>query len=1076
MLKACPFILLFFSGLSALSYQVVWMREFRLVFGASTAATGAVSALFMAGLGLGGWLLGPKVDKHARPLVLYGRLELAVSVLAAISPWLLLLCRWIYFQSGGQLVLGFWGATAARLFLAAIVVMIPAFLMGGTLPAAVRSIATEADGARRGLGLLYGINTLGALCGVMFTNFLLLEVWGARMTLYGGVAINLLVALVAVAVGKKQPEIVVELPTAQSEALTAGSEAQTAQPADFPVVLALAVAAGVGFIFFLMELVWYRMLGPLLGGSTYTFGLILACALAGIGWGGMLYPVIFRNLRPCAWFLAVTCLLEALFTMVPYALGDRIAALTLQLRPLSAMGFWGLVSSWIVVVLIVVFPAALISGVQFPLLIALMGQGRKGIGKQTGFTYAFNTAGAIIGSLAGSFGLLPLLGATGAWLLSGALLTVLGIAIAFFAWRGTPREPTRGLGTPALLSILGVVLIFWCFLSVGPTAAWRHSPIGAGRTPIGRTVNDIMQVQVDARRDSIWQVDGVESSVAITDVDSYSFVISGKSDGNVYGDRGTQVMVGMVGAALHASPKKAMVVGLGTGCTAGWLSAVESMERVDVVELEEAVLEMARLCAPANNDVVGKAERGEGVRIIINDARETLITAPEKYDIIVSEPSNPYRAGIASLFSREFYQEVLNRLAEDGIFLNWCQAYEIAPETVFSILSTLKSVFPYVECWGTQRGDLLFVSSKHHIVQDPAQLAKRLEQPSFKNAMRIGWEAEGVAAFVSHFVATDNFVSEAIRNSVVNTDDKMQVEYAFARTVGRSTGSSLPALLDVSRTVGQDRPHWFPSNVAKDAIALERAIWTQTPLQSSAPPQARARYKSLDNWRKGNFAEYQKAWADDDPSVKMIERAALAEVLASRNEVAALEQAAFIEDRWPATAAFVRARLASNGNDTAKITKEVVTALNSLRESCWEERAIALKGLNFAEAFAINNPQHLAEIYEALEKPFSLHYLNGDRLRTLVNVASKMNAEILEETFMKHFEPNVIWEFQFLFNRMQCYLQMKNPLLGKAVDDFQKFTSAEAEDIQTYLQQNTSMINQPIPEQRLNTSERERRD
>lgn len=1076
MLKACPFILLFFSGLSALTYQVVWMREFRLVFGASTAATGAVSALFMAGLGLGGWLLGPKVDRHIRPLVLYGRLELAVSVLAAISPWLLLLCRWVYFQSGGQLVLGFWGATAARLLLAAVVVMIPAILMGGTLPAAVRSIATEADGARRGLGLLYGINTLGALCGVLITNFLLLEVWGALMTLYGGVAINLLVALVAVSVGKKQPEIAVELPAAQPETLPVELDAQTAQTANFPVALALAVAAGVGFIFFLMELVWYRMLGPLLGGSTYTFGLILACALAGIGLGGMLYPVIFRNIRPCAWFLAVTCLLEALFTMVPYALGDRIAVLTLQLRPLSATGFWGMVVIWAVVTLAVVFPAALISGVQFPLLIALIGQGRKGIGRQTGFTYAFNTAGAIAGSLAGSFGLMPLLGAEGAWLLSGALLTVLGILIAFFAWRATSKEPVRGTGTPVLLSILGVVLILWCFLAVGPTAAWRHSPIGAGRTPIGDTVNGILRVQADARRGIIWQADGVESSVAINSASSYSFVISGKSDGNVYGDRGTQIMVGMVGAALHQSPKKAMVVGLGTGCTAGWLSEVESMERVDVVELEEAVLEMARRCAPANNDVMAKAERGDGVRIIINDARETLVTAPEKYDIIVSEPSNPYRAGIASLFSREFYQEVMNRLGEDGIFLNWCQAYEIAPDTVFSILGTLKSVFPYVECWGTQTGDLLFVSSRHHIVQDPARLAKRLEQPSFKKAMRTAWEAEGIAAFVSHFVATDNFVSDAIQNSVVNTDDKMQVEYAFARTVGREAGVSIPALLEVAMTAGQDRPHWFSAEANKGAIALERAMWLKVPIQWDAPPQARARYRSLKDWQAGNFAGYQKAWADDDPSVKMIERAAFAEILASRNDVAALEQAALIEAWWPATAAFVRARLASNGNDTAKITKELVTALHSLRESCWEENGVVFKGVQYAETFAINNPQHLAEIHEALEKPFSMFYLNDVRLRTLVNVASRMDVGKFEETFVKHFEPNVFWEFPFLFNRMQCYLQTKNPLLGKAVEDFQKFTSAETENIQTYLQQNTGMFQQPVPEQRLEVLELERHD
>ena len=1077
MLRACPFILLFFSGFSALVYQVVWMREFRLVFGASTAATGAVSALFMAGLGVGGWWLGPKVDRNTRPLALYGLLELAVSILAAISPWLLLLCRWIYFQSGGQLVLGFWGATAARLLLAAIVVMIPAILMGGTLPAAARSISSAGDGARRGLGLLYGINTLGALCGVLFTNFFLLEMWGARMTLYGGVLVNLIVALVAIGVGKKLPEMLAEVhsddatpeplsePIFEERYVVKDSEVQSNPSVGLPLTVALMTAVGVGFMFFLMELVWYRMLAPLLGGSTYTFGLILACALAGIGIGGLLYPVLFRKIRPTAWFLAGTCLLEALFTMIPYALGDRLAALTMQLGTLSAMGFWGAVALWTVITLIVVFPAALISGIQFPLLIALMGQGRKGIGRQTGLAYAFNTAGAIAGSLAGSFGLLPLLGATGAWRLCGLLLTILGFIIAFFARRATPHEEkARGSMTPALFSLLVLVLIAWCFLAVGPTAAWRHSPIGAGRTVARNTLNGIRSIQADTRRVMLWQTDGVESSVAITKNNGITFMINGKSDGSVIGDRGTQIMVGMIGAALHPAPKKAMVVGLGTGCTAGWLTEVEGMERVDVVELEEAVLVMARLCAPANNDVIGKAERGEGVRIIINDARETLVTAPEKYDIIVSEPSNPYRAGIASLFSKEFYHEVRNRLTNDGIFVNWCQAYEVTPETVFSILGTLKSVFPYVECWTTQGGDLSFVSAMHPIIPDSALLARRLEQPSFRNAMRIAWDAEGFDAFVSRFVATDSFVSNAVRNSIINTDDKMQIEYAFARTVGRPTGFNIATLLDVSRRQQQDLPHWLPAGANRDAIAVNRAIWTQNPVHVASSPQAQARYGSLANWRSGNYSLFNKTWSDDDPGVRKIERVALAEVLASRNDPAFLGQVAFFEEQWPATAAFIRARFASNGDDAGKITKELVTGFTLLRESCWEVESVTTKSLDYVAPFVAKNPEYAEEIYRALEKPFSLNMLEHPRLQLLLQIAQTIGSEKMAETYAKHFEPNVSWEFPFLFKRMQSYLVTKNPLLDRAVDDFQKFVGDDTESIQFYLRRQADIVDLPLPE------------
>ncbi|MDR3038890.1 MAG: spermidine synthase, partial [Candidatus Adiutrix sp.] len=183
MRKLGPFILLFGSGLAALSYQMVWMREFRLIFGASTAATAAVSALFMAGLGLGGRLLGPRADRAVRPLLLYGQLELAISILAGLSPWLLDLTRALYLSSGGVLVLGLPGATAARLALTALVVGLPALLMGGTLPAAARAVTAEHDGARLSLGALYGVNTLGALTGAFLSTFLVMEALGARDTL-----------------------------------------------------------------------------------------------------------------------------------------------------------------------------------------------------------------------------------------------------------------------------------------------------------------------------------------------------------------------------------------------------------------------------------------------------------------------------------------------------------------------------------------------------------------------------------------------------------------------------------------------------------------------------------------------------------------------------------------------------------------------------------------------------------------------------------------------------------------------------------------------------------------------------
>ena len=194
-------------------------------------------------------------------------------------------------------------------------------------------------------------------------------------------------------------------------------------------------AAVVGFAFMLMELVWYRMLAPILGGTTYTFGLILSVALLGIGLGGALYPLCFRGRQPSLRSLSLTCGLEAMFLAVPFALGDRLAIAAAMLHESNRLGFLGEVLGWSAIAVIVVLPAAIVSGVQFPVLIALLGRGDKDVGRQVGSTYAFNTMGGILGSLAGGFGLIPLLSAVGAWRAVGITLAGLCAYLAVVAAR-----------------------------------------------------------------------------------------------------------------------------------------------------------------------------------------------------------------------------------------------------------------------------------------------------------------------------------------------------------------------------------------------------------------------------------------------------------------------------------------------------------------------------------------------------------------------------------------------------------------------------------------------------------------
>ena len=398
-----------------------------------------------------------------------------------------------------------------------------------------------------------------------------------------------------------------------------------------------------------MELVWYRMLGPLLGGSVFTFGLILSVALVGIGIGGLLYSLIGVNRRASLTGLATSCLLEAAAIALAFALGDRIAVLALVLMPLGQAAFGALIAGWTIVAVIVVLPAAIISGYQFPQLIALFGHGRNNVGRQIGLAYAANTVGAIAGSLAGGFLVLPLLSAPGAWRFAALCLVALGIAAAVLAMSvrlkadttndttgdvaatgvvsGFSRTSTlKPLIAPALLAAATILLL----TAVGPTAVWRHSGIASGTAGIS-TINSPQELRswMHAQRSFVeWQADGFESSVALSvGSGGYAFVVNGKADGSARVDAGTQVMLALIGSILHPNPRHSLVIGLGTGSSAGWLGAVPSMERVDVVELEPIVLDIARQSRAVNQDVLNNPK----VHVRIGDAREVLLTTSQTY-------------------------------------------------------------------------------------------------------------------------------------------------------------------------------------------------------------------------------------------------------------------------------------------------------------------------------------------------------------------------------------------------------------------------------------------------------------
>jgi spermidine synthase len=1032
-------LLLFGSGFCALVYQTAWLRDFRLIFGASTAASAAVLGVFMAGLGFGGIVLGRRVERKTQPLAFYGHLELLIACSAASSPLLIFLARHIYISLGGTTVMGMAIGTLVRLILSAAILGLPTFLMGGTLPAVARAVVSREDASRRALGILYGVNTLGAVTGALAGTFYLFENFGNRLTLWWASGLNIIIALLALRCSASCPPVPTDTPM---------EVADTPDVSPVRTYFLLVAAGAVGFAFLLMEMVWYRMLAPLFGGSTFAFGLILAIALLGIGFGGVVYSWSGVRRSGSVALFALTCAAEALFIAIPYALGDRIAVAAMLLRPLGTLGFYGHIVAWAALCSIIILPAALVSGFQFPLLISLLGSGRTRIGSQTGAAYAWNTIGALIGSLAGGFGFMPMFSAPGVWRLVVWLLALVATGAALIAALEL-RRLSRAI-LPASVAGVAVALL----LCTGPTAFWRHGQIGVGGLrQYHASQNDMEELMHRTRRHILWETDGLESSVAVANADSLAFIQNGKSDGNAKTDAGTQVMCGMVGAALHPHPENAMVIGLGTGSTAGWLAAVPTMQRVDAVELEGSIVKVAEQCAPVNHQALHNPK----LHVTIGDGREILLTTPRTYDLIVSEPSNPYRAGVAGLFTQEFYQSIEHRLTRGGMFLQWMQTYDVDDRTIEIFYRTLGSVFPNVESWQTEEGDLLLVATREPISYDVEQLRQRLASEPLKSALHGAWHADGLEEFLGHYVANAEVgkCMQDLQPWPLNTDDRTVIEFAFARSVSATTVFHLPNLRAAARVSGRDRPN-IDSKSIDWARVREAQISSYVTNNSAEPFQALLtsdelnRAEAFTHYQNGDLASALRSWRAQPAEPRTLSQLALVtECLASIGDPSTGKYVDQLTRFIPLDAEAIRAELLAQLGQPAEAAKLFQQFFRAAHEDAWPDESLIRRSLARAEITAKAAPSKATarEFYDILSTPLAVWNCDADRLARLVTLGlmlddgrpGKYTAAALQP-----FEPSVLWQRKFLEIRKTCYENLHDPRATAAAGDLYKFITGQA--------------------------------
>lgn len=693
------------SGVAGLTFEIVWSRYLGLAMGASTAAIGTVTAAYMGGLAIGSWIGGRWADRLRRPLVAYGLVEIGIAAIGLLIP--------LIAEDLGQVdsALGLTSSgsrTAVRFLAAAAVLLIPTTAMGMTLPILARAVTEKVEHVGREVGLLYALNIAGAVLGAAASGFWWIPSMGHTLTNWVAVGIDLGLGSVAVVAGLLLAAVPVIAPK-EGEA-----PARVLRPGSRELVGLLAITGATAMA---LQVLWTRAISIALGPSTYAFSAIVCAYLLGLAFGGAVASRWADTPGAPRIRLSISILFTGVMTFIGISWLDD---LPLVLHPFTLdtnLTPAGMIRTQFFLAALSVFPATFGMGTIFPLTLGAVVGSREKLGAAVGQAYAVNTIGSIVGSFGGLFVLLPLLGVE--WGMRIAALAYAGVG----GWLAFREQLLSVMHTRRLLmgsaAALAAVMLLWPSWDVG---RWT---LGLFRLSMAR---EYFATGTPEPSNLIFHRDGLHSTVTVEEEAGVRWIkVDGKTDGSSEGDMPTQIMSGLLPGLLRPEQKDVVVIGCGSCVTAG-SALLTNVRKVTLVELEPEVLNAARLFEEANHapweDPRLHIVEDDGRNFMRRGDRNPDDTFVERFDSIISEPSNPWMTGAASLFTREFFAAAKPRLKPGGLFLQWLQIYELAPERVYSVLRTFQEAFPHVLVFSAHResNDLLMVGSEAPIHVDFARL------------------------------------------------------------------------------------------------------------------------------------------------------------------------------------------------------------------------------------------------------------------------------------------------------------------------------------------------------------------
>ena len=697
-------ILLFFvfvaSGFTGLIYESIWSHYLKLFLGHAAYAQALVLAIFMGGMAIGAWLTARHVFRWSNLLLIYAAIELIIGLFGIGFHQIF---EYILSLSFDYIIPSLEHPTAVYIYkwaVGTILILPQSILLGMTFPLMSNGLIRLLPGTQGAtLSMLYFCNSIGAAIGVLVSGFYLIESVGLPGTVLTAGLVNIGLAIVIYRVAKNKPRPALK-PIIDS-------------PYNFPIFF-LVAAFITGVASFIYELAWIRMLSMVLGASTHSFELMLSAFITGLAFGGLWIYRRIDNFNSPIRVVGVVQILMGVFALatIPlYSFTFDLMGFFMQALGRTESSYQLFTFSSHLLALLVMLPTTFCAGMTLPLFTFILlkrGYGEKSIG----YTYASNTLGAIVGVGFTIYIGLPILGLKNSIILGSSLDIILGICLIIFF---TPTLKYKIMAVPALLLITSIIsILLWSNFDVHRMAGgvFRHGIIKHADNIKVLFHKDGKTASISVLKGNLFNDDGEP----LVDAQPVSITTNGKPEASIImgnnlqrkeaGDEITMVLAGLIPLSIHPQTKTVANIGMGSGLTTHTLLSSPYINRVDTIEIESAMVEGANYFRPR----VERAYSDARSHIYIEDAKTFFSTHNKKYDLIISEPSNPWVSGVSSLFSVEFYKRMTNYLEDDGMMVQWLNLYEISPPLIFSVLKALTSHFSNFAIYFTDNSNMLIIA------------------------------------------------------------------------------------------------------------------------------------------------------------------------------------------------------------------------------------------------------------------------------------------------------------------------------------------------------------------------------